>query len=223
MGSIAVIAVTDAASLSAYPEKVGDSCGQFFSTCLRAFAPRLPVHARVLEIGCAEFNWLKGASVAWPEMAFTGIDWRGHKRVAEGTTIIKGDVMTHDFAPASFDWVVSISAIEHIGLGHYSNDPKREDGDTVALRRAYGWLAPGGWLYFDVPYNPAQFQTVGTSHRVYDDAAIDARLVAGLPWTQAWRGVAGKGDTHKLIAPRPKNGGEDFDYIGLWWQKPEGA
>lgn len=211
----------DAASISAYPAKVKDSCGQFFSTCLRTFAPRIPATARVLEIGCAEFNWLTGAAEAWPEMTFTGIDWRGMKH-AGAATVIKGDVMTHAFPPASFDWIVSISAIEHVGLGHYSADPRREDGDTVAMTRAYDWLTPGGWLYFDVPYNPAKYEVVRTSHRVYDDAAVVDRLIAGKPWRLAWSGVAGKGDTHQLIAPRPLQGGEHFDYIGFWWQKPHG-
>lgn len=211
---------TLAASLSAYPAQVKDSCGQFFSTCLRAFAPRIPADARVLEIGCAEFNWLATACKAWPEMLLTGIDWRGLKHPGTAA-VITGDVMTHDFAPASFDWIVSISAIEHVGLGHYSGDPKREDGDSIAVARAYTWLKPGGWLYFDVPYNPAKYEVVGTSHRIYDDAAILDRLVAGRPWKLAWSGVAAKGDTRTLIPPRSMHGGEHFDYIGFWWQKPQ--
>lgn len=216
--------VTDtlAASLSAYPEKIGDSCGQFFATCLRTYAPRIPAEAHVLEIGCAEFDWLKGATTAWPEMTFTGIDWRGRKKPCDYATIIQGDVMAHDFAPASFDWIVSISALEHIGLGHYNHDPKAEDGDSRTVRRVYDWLTPGGWFYFDVPYNLAAYQVVGSSHRIYDDVAILDRLVQGLPWKLAWSGVAGKGDTRQLIPARATKGGEDFDYIGFWWQKPEG-
>lgn len=211
--------LTETDVITAWPAKVGDSCGQFFGTCLRAAAPALRPDARVLEIGCCEYDWLKTATTVWPEMRFTGIDWRHYKR-ASAASVIQGDVMVRDFAPAAFDWIVSISAIEHVGLGHYAKDPAREDGDSVTLRRAWGWLAPGGWLAFDVPYNPVAYQVVGTSHRIYDDAAIEARLAQGLPWVRHWSGVAGKGDTHQLIAPRPKQGGEDFDYIGFWWQKP---
>lgn len=208
--------------ISSYPLRTGDSCGDFFGTCLRAAAPRLTPAARVLEIGCAEFDWLTTAMRAWPEMTFTGIDWRGYKKgTATAATIVKGNVMVHDFAPASFDWIVSISAIEHVGLGHYQKDPPNPDGDSIAIRRAFDWLTPGGWLYFDVPYNPVAYQVVRTSHRIYDDAAVESRLVQGLPWRRVWSGVAGKRDTQQLIAPRPKQGGEDFDYIGFWWQKPE--
>jgi SAM-dependent methyltransferase len=208
--------------VAAWPAKVGDSCGQFFGTCLHAFSPELPANANVLEIGCCEYDWLDQATKTWPEMSFTGIDWRTYKR-ASRAVVIKGDVMTQPFPAESFDWIVSISAIEHVGLGHYSRDPVDPDGDSIAIRRAFDWLKPGGWLSFDVPYNPTAYQVVGTSHRIYDDAAVESRLVQGLPWRLAWSGVAGTGDTHQLIAPRPKKGGEDFDYIGFWWQKPEGV
>ena len=211
--------VATADLIAAWPD-VKDSCARFFGTCLRAARPDLKSDARVLEIGCCEYDWLTPAAAAWPEMTVTGIDWRPRKRIPPAGRALQGDVMTHDFAPASFDWIVSISAIEHIGLGHYSHDPVREDGDTVTLARAWEWLAPGGWLYFDVPYNPARYEVVRTSHRIYDDAAVEARLAQGLPWRRHFLGIAGLHDTHQLIAPRPMKGGEHFDYIGFWWQKP---
>lgn len=216
-----MIVATDAL-IEAWPATVGDSCGQFFTTALRTCRPELEPDARVLEIGCCEYDWLHTATERWPSMTFTGIDWRTYKRAIRGT-VVKGDVRVYPFAPGSFDWIVSISALEHVGLGHYSNDPKDADGDAVALRNAWTWLAPGGWLYFDVPYNPARYEVVGTSHRIYDDAAIETRLRQGLGWVPRWSGVADKHDTKQLIAPRARTGGEDFDYIGFWWQKPEAA
>ena len=174
----------------------------------------------MLEIGCCEYDWLHQATASWPEMTFTGLDWRTYKRAVRGT-VIKGDVMAQEFAPGSFDWIVSISAMEHIGLGHYSRDPVHPDGDSITLRRCWDWLAPGGYLAFDVPYNPGRYEVVGTSHRIYDDAAITRRLQQGLGWHECWRGVCGKGDTDRLTtATPPLKGGEDFYYIGFWWQKP---
>jgi len=205
----------------AWPQTVADGCGQFFGTALRAAAPTLRPTARVLEIGCCEYDWLKSATSIWPAMSFTGIDWRHYKR-ASPATLIQGDVMTQHFAPGSFDWIVSISAIEHIGLGHYAKDPVDVDGDVKTLARCWDWLAPGGWLYFDVPYNPGRYQVVGTSHRIYDEAALASRLRQGHPWREHWGGIVGKDDTSTLLSVTPqKTGGEDFYYIGLWWQKPE--
>lgn len=203
-----------------WPAHVSDSCGEFFGTALRAANAPVRPDARVLEIGCCEYDWLAQATESWPEMTFTGLDWRRYKRPGRAT-VLQGDVMAYEFPEASFDWIVSVSAIEHIGLGHYSHDPIHADGDRVALRRCWHWLAPGGWLYFDVPYNPGRYQVVRTAHRIYDDAAITERLDQGLGWREHWRGIADKGDTRTLITdPAHTAGGESFYYIGLWWQKP---
>lgn len=204
---------------AAYPATVGDSCGQFFGMCLRAANPPVPDTARVLEIGCSEYPWLVQAVKSWPAMTFTGIDWRA-AFAPPSATVIKGDVLTHAFPPESFDWINSISAIEHIGLGHYSRDPLDSDGDSKTIARCWDWLAPGGWLSFDVPYNPGKYEVVGTSHRIYDDAAIESRLKTK-PWVEHWRGIAANGDTHHLLTNVPQlKGGESFYYIGFWWQKP---
>ena len=203
-----------------WPATVKDACGQFFGTALRGAHPDHSPTARVLEIGCCEYDWLATATTVWPEMTFTGVDWRKYKRPVRAD-VIKGDIMAQTFAPSSFDWIVSISALEHIGLGHYALDPKQVDGDVKTLAKCWDWLAPGGYLAFDVPYNPARYEVVGTSHRIYDDAAIGSRLKQGHPWREVWRGVVGKSATDQVItAPSPRRGGEDFYYIGFWWQKP---
>ena len=202
----------------------GDSCADFFTTALQAADPDIPESAAVLEIGCAEFNWLKPARQAWPDLRLTGIDWRKGPDV-EGVTTIQGDVRVQTF-PEAFDCIVSISAIEHIGLGHYKKDPVDVDGDIVTLAKCWDWLKPGGWLYFDVPWNSGAdaYQVVGTSHRVYDDAALRSRLHQGRPWMERWRGVVGTKFTTQLLTETPRlAGGDAFYYIGQWWQKPEAA
>lgn len=198
-----------------------DVCGQFFTTALRAANPPVSPAARTLEIGCAEFDWLRFARESWPEMVLTGIDWRARKHTPAKTSVIQGDVMTQPFPAASFEWIVGVSTFEHIGLGHYDRDPVNADGDVRTLDLCWNWLAPGGWLYFDVPWND-RYEVVGTSHRVYDDAAIETRCKQAHPWREHWRGHATKSHTHTLVTTTPPlKGGESFYYIGLWWQKPE--
>lgn len=213
---------------TAWPEKSGDDCADFFGTALRAFHPHLRADAAVLEIGCAEYNWLSPAHAAWPNMTLTGIDWRGWKVggavLNPPFRVVKGDAMDADaFAADTFDWIVSISAIEHMGLGHYHADPKAEGGDSRVMRNALRWLTPGGLMYLDVPWNTGcrDYEVVGTSHRVYDDATIASRLTPG--FEVRWRGVVDKKRTTTLLANPPrKAGGEDFYYLGLWLQKPGG-
>ena len=160
-----------------------DECLSIFSDVYDTGALVFPPNARVLEIGCAEADWMGPVLDARPDLTIVGIDWRACERRGE---VIRGDVLTYDFPRRSFDVVVGISSIEHIGLGHYEGDPLDPDGDRHCMERVVRWLKPGGWVYADVPYGP-EYRVEGTSHRVYDDAALASRLlVPGLVPTGSW-------------------------------------
>lgn len=202
----------------------GDKCADFFTLMLRTYAIDVPAKAHVFEIGSAEFDWLTNAHKSWPDMTLSGIDVRRRKNVPHGVWFHNSDVLTYEHPVDTLDWVVAVSTIEHVGLGHYG-DPKDPDGDTKVLALAYKWLKPGGWLSFDVPWNAGKraYEVVGTSHRVYDEDAVESRLVAGLPWRQAWTGCAHLKKTKELVVnPEPLKGGETFYYRGFHWQKPHG-
>jgi SAM-dependent methyltransferase len=202
-----------------WPAEVGDGCWQTFGDMLRAYDPSIVSDARVLEIGCAEANGLALMAEAWPPMTLTGIDWRRCRwEPPPRGTILQADVLTVDLPAASFDWVVSVSALEHIGLGHYDADPLAEDGDTRALQRAVTWLRPGGWLYVDVPFNAGAYQVVGTSHRIYDQAAVERRLLAVHDWQTVWCRVTGPSAPVPLAQARVRKG-QEFDICGIWVQR----
>jgi len=200
-----------------------------FDACLRAGAPMTFTSGmRVLDLGCAECDWLERARAAWPEVAFVGVDQRSPRKPRDG--VIKGDVLQLDlFPPETFDAIVSLSAIEHIGLGHYQ-DPRDPDGDTIAMRNAYRWLKPGGWMYFDVPYDPTGYRVQGTKCRVYDDAAVVSRLLTTLPIVDRSRpDVWVRASVHQYFAeharpghviPRPTHAVQPFHYVAMVWKKP---
>lgn len=161
-----------------------DPCLSIFREVYETGALVFPPNATVLEVGSAEADWMTPMLAARPDLHLTGIDWRRHRRPG---TVVQADVLTHVFPAASFDVVVGISSIEHIGLGHYDNDPADVDGDTHCMQRVVQWLKPGGWVYADVPHGPAFAVVDRTSHRVYDDASWHARLIPpGLTVRQAW-------------------------------------
>lgn len=181
--------------------------------------PEATVTGRVLEIGCAEADWLSLAQAADPALELHGIDWR---RCHRPGTIVHGDVREPDRYPAaSFDTIVSLSTIEHIGLGHYSGDPLDPDGDRQAARNAWHWLKPGGWLYFDVPYQAiGGLRVHGTEYRVYDWPTIRTRLLP--PWVaQRWTGWATAQAPGQLVDPPSvtQTAGGFSHYLAVWAQK----
>jgi SAM-dependent methyltransferase len=193
---------------SSWPQDVGDTCGNVFGQSLRAVDPSIPLDANVLEIGCAEFDWLSVAHKAWPGMALLGIDWRHDKQPTGkcGFWRFHGNALTMDLPPEEFDWIVAVSSIEHIGLGHYG-DPVDPEGDTKAMQRAWEWLKPGGWMYLDVPFADT-YRVLGTKCRIYDTKAIVSRLCAG-PWELR------RCDDF----PEPRTD-LPFNYAAIWLRKP---
>ena len=159
-----------------------DSCVSLFGAVYDIGVLVFPPNARVLEIGCAEGDWQTPMLAARPDLLITGIDWRACERPGR---VIRGNVLTQEFPAEHFDAVVGVSSIEHIGLGHYECDPIDADGDRHCTERVTRWLKPGGLFYADVPYG-REYCVVGTSHRVYDDAAIQSRLLAGLTEHRRW-------------------------------------
>lgn len=198
---------------------------RLFTLALDASSLDIPTGAKVLEIGCAEADWMGPALRADRTLQLTGIDWRKcHGSLTNVATIIKGDVLTQKFEPESFDVIVSLSAIEHIGLGHYEHDPVDPDGDTKAMARAWQWLKTGGRMYLDVPYTPEGYQVLGragTEARTYNSAAVLNRLLRK-PWTRQWCGYA-PSSVKALLPARPVTNptdtGRPYYYVALWLQK----
>ena len=195
---------------------------RLFTSCRDRDWP-MPIRAgdAVLEVGSCESDWLQRASATWPETDFTGIDWREGAKVRGRVTRSHGDALLSDaFAPGSFDAIVSLSAIEHFGLGHYAHDPIDADGDIRIVENCWRWLRPGGWLYYDVPYNPHTFAVMeGTSYRTYTRAALAARLSPVEPCREL---VAESGDPRIVCDGWPTHQPDDRlrYYVARLFQKP---
>jgi 2-polyprenyl-3-methyl-5-hydroxy-6-metoxy-1,4-benzoquinol methylase len=73
----------------------------------------------------------------------------------------------------TFDAVVCLSTIEHIGLGAYGEAKEGEGADLEAMNRIRTWTAPGGLLVLTTPFGDAQTDTFT---RVYDRASLKELL-----------------------------------------------
>ena len=151
-----------------------DLCIGFLDRCWADGDFEFPPHAHVLEVGCAEADTIAYLKEKRPDLHVTGIDWRKVDR-PKADKLVQGDVLLYNFPPESFDCIVAVSTVEHIGLGAYG-DPTDTDGDTHAMERMVSWLKPGGWLYFDVPYRPDSDYVAYSDFRAYNPAALEQRL-----------------------------------------------
>lgn len=193
----------------------GDACLSIFREVYETGALVFPPRAHVLEVGCAEADWMTPMLAVRPDLTIIGIDWRPTDRPG---LVIRGDVLAQEFPVGTFDVVVGISSIEHVGLGHYEHDPLDPDGDTHCLALVARWLKPGGWVYLDVPYDARGFCVEGTAHRCYDDAAVQARLlVPGLTLRQHW--FTGEDGAALQTPPVPVVPGGAMRYVALYATK----
>jgi SAM-dependent methyltransferase len=186
-----------------YPH--GDPSVKLWDYAVQAGWIDLPLGASVLELGCCETDWHKWMKRSDPRLYLVGADvnpcdgYSGFfvRAPAEGLSacMVPGD---------GFDAVVLLGSLEHFGLGYYG-DPENERADIQALKIAARWLKPGGFLYYDVPWTPAEYYITANRHfRVYDDAALAGRITpAGLTLErQAWA-VGNPDPPPELISERP--------------------
>lgn len=152
-----------------------DLCIGFFRDCWQAGRVTFPQGGHVLEIGSAEGDWLSPMHRERPDLELVGFDYRPARGPRDVSSVMGDVLLTQKFQPASFDAVVSISTIEHIGLGAYG-DPICERGDSITMYRIGHWLKPGGICYFDVPYREHGFEA-HDKFRAYDDATLIDRLI----------------------------------------------
>ena len=66
--------------------------------------------------------------------------------------------------PITFDYLLSISSIEHDGLGRYG-DPLNPNGDLDAMKQCAQMLNEGGLFFLAIPVGPDQL--VWNAHRIY--------------------------------------------------------
>jgi len=130
-----------------------------------------PFRGRLLDVGYRESEIIY-------EMASLGFDTWGidiRPSVAEypGVHYVQGDVIKYPFEAKSFDVVIGLSTVEHIGLIAYGNSAKDPDGDLHALQAIHRILKPTGRLLLTIPFGK---RGATNWYRVYDQKALLALL-----------------------------------------------
>lgn len=129
----------------------------------------VPKGSSILEFGCAES--LLALQLANSGYRVTGIDLRPYPFDHPNLRTIQGDIRSIVIPAESFDVVVTVSTLEHVGLDSYGGNIV-EDGDFEVLELLHRGLRPGGRLLLTVPYGRGSLP--GT--RVYDDDRLGKLL-----------------------------------------------
>lgn len=91
---------------------------------------------------------------------------------------VKGDFCDPDVVPerGQYDAFVSLSTIEHFGMGGYREGPLHAFYDVIAMRKAWELLRNGGKAYLTVPTG-GHYLEIWPHWRVYDLNSLRDRLV----------------------------------------------
>ncbi len=124
----------------------------------------------VLDIGCAHSGF--PMTLASRGYRVVGIDFLPYPYRHSNLRMVQGDATRAPFRDQTFDAVLAISTIEHIGLAHYG-DPVGRNGDEDAIREIARILRPSGRALVTVPFGRP---LIDTSKRVYDPMRLRALL-----------------------------------------------
>jgi SAM-dependent methyltransferase len=87
--------------------------------------------------------------------------------------VVQGDICDSGLSAQSFDGIISLSTIEHIGLGAYGDS--KSDLLSTAIAQIHRLLKPNGKFFMTAPYG---ISTVTELHRVFDSESLRTLLSA---------------------------------------------
>lgn len=129
--------------------------------------------SRVLDFGCS--NSPLALELAALGHKVVGADLRPYGYAHPNLELVQGDFLQAQMPANSFDAVVAVSAVEHVGLEGVYGGPAHETGDRTIVRKFLEVLKPGGALLLTVPFGLAG---ENPGYRVYDSSSL-ARLLDG--------------------------------------------
>jgi SAM-dependent methyltransferase len=168
---------------------------------------------RALDVGCG--RGLLTTELASVADHVTGIDLDGpalsHAPAAPTIEIVRGDVMTHPFEPASFDLIAAIAVLHHLPL-------------APALARFRDLLAPGGVLAVIGLARPAELADYAMSAAAYPVNQVLKRVKGevevGAPVSDPKESFDGVRAACKTVLPGAQLRRLLLFRYSLVWQKP---
>jgi Methyltransferase domain len=142
-----------------------------------AFAARHIHRARpeaILDIGSYR-HFILGLLAHYPVAT---VDVRRRKAAGENESLVTCDAKKLELPDGSFDLVLSLCTLEHLGLGRYGDEFDLE-ADGKAFAEMIRVLKPGGILVFTTTITRAAPSVAFNAHRIYDQRML-RNFCAGL-------------------------------------------
>jgi len=122
---------------------------------------------RILDIG--SYRWFILGLLAHYKVVT--LDVRKRPPLMENESVVTSDAKNINLPDNSFDTVVSLSSLEHFGLGRYGDEFDTQ-ADKKAFKEMIRVLKPGGHIVFTTHLTRATPSIVYNVHRNYDIQAI---------------------------------------------------
>jgi len=137
----------------------------------------LPKGGLILDVGCAES--LLSQELIARGFRVVGIDIREYPFKDKRMMFLKQNILNTALSDNSFDAIVVVSTIEHIGLEPYGQTVKDADGDLRAVKELVRILKHEGVLILTTPYIGGEPLRVTPFERIYDRQRL-SELTRGL-------------------------------------------
>lgn len=157
----------------------------------------------VLDIGCCHSRLpIALASRGYPVIGF---DMHQYPYPHPRLRAVQGDILSIPFVNESFQAVLAISTLEHIGIQHYGG-VEEGSGDVKAVQEIARLLRPSGMALITVPYGKV---LTNDWMRVYDSERL-SNLTGTLPLVNIEYGVSRSG----LWGPATETEAAGVDWTG---------
>lgn len=134
------------------------------------YLEHVPKGSHLLDFGCVED--LLPMHLCALGYRVTGLDLRPYPFRHDLFDFVQADILQWQPPENRFDVAISISTVEHVGLGAYG-DPIEPNGDSIAVQKLLRCIRPGGRLFLTVPAGKA---TTTQLMRIYDPERLNRLL-----------------------------------------------
>jgi len=130
------------------------------------------VPAKVLDIGCCgSYFPLILAGLGYEVVSIDLREYSVLKHLKfDNFTFLKEDIKKIALSDNSFDVIIAVSTIEHIGIGGRYGEHQDSRGDIIALRQMIRMLKPGGIILLTFPFG--KYKVCKPFCRIYDSNAV---------------------------------------------------